>query len=127
MTKILLVDDEPALLESMRSYLTRLGHSVVAFSGASPAWECFDADPAAFSLIIVDMTLGGMPGAELIQKILERNPDAAVLATSGYPGSLRNLGGPSGAHIVMLEKPFTPRMLTDALQSLLGGKPESTS
>lgn len=120
MAKILLVDDEPALLDSMRSYLTRLGHSITAFRGASPAWECFIADPSAFSVVIVDMTLEGMSGSEFIRKVLECNPATAVLATSGYPGSLHSLEGPSGARIAMLEKPFTPRMLTDALARLLG-------
>jgi hypothetical protein len=44
----------------------------------------------------------------------------AVLATSGYPGSLQNIEAPPGARIAMLEKPFTPRMLTEALAQLLG-------
>jgi len=117
---ILVVDDEPALLESMRTYLTRLGHSVTAFQNAESAWERFTADLSAFSLIIVDMTLEGMPGEEFIHKVIERNPAVAVLATSGYPGSLHNFERPLGARIAMLEKPFTPNMLTEALARLIG-------
>src|SRR5437899_434333 len=109
MANILVVDDEPALLESMRTYLTRLGHSVTAFQNAESA-ERFTADLSAFSVIIVDMTLEGMPGEEFIHKVIERNPAVAVLATSGYPGSLHNFESPPGARIAMLEKPFTPRM-----------------
>ena len=119
MANILVVDDEPALLESMRTYLTRLGHSVTAFQNTESAWQRFTANLLAFSVVIVDMTLEGMHGEEFIRKVLDRNPAIAVLATSGYPGWLHNFEGPPGARIAMLEKPFTPRMLTEALARLL--------
>jgi len=48
------VDDERALLESMSSYLTRLGYVVMAFLDAQVAWDSFAADPLASSVIIVD-------------------------------------------------------------------------
>ena len=125
MANILVVDDEPALLDSMRTYLTRLGHSVTAFQKAETAWERFTADPSAYSAVIVDMTLEGMPGETFIRKVLDRNPAIAVLATSGYPGSLHNFERPPGARIAMLEKPFTPSMLTEALERLLGEEPSA--
>jgi len=121
-TRILLVDDEPALLESMRAYLARLGHTVAAFPNAASAWECFAAVGAAFQVVIVDLTLEGMPGEEFIAKVLERDPAVAVLATSGYSMSLLKLG-PQGGRVGTLQKPFTPRMLTDALERLLAGEP----
>jgi DNA-binding NtrC family response regulator len=112
--RILLVDDEPALLESMRAYLSRLGHKVAAFRDAGSAWDCFAADGARFQVVIVDLTLEGMPGQEFIAKVLQRDPKVAVLATSGYSMSLLKLGPRSG-RVATLQKPFTPRMLTDAL------------
>jgi DNA-binding NtrC family response regulator len=111
--RILLVDDEPALLESMRAYLSRLGHQVAAFHDAGSAWDCFAADGARFQVVIVDLTLEGMPGQEFIAKVLERDPKVAVLATSGYSLSLLKLG--RSGRVATLQKPFTPRMLTDAL------------
>jgi DNA-binding NtrC family response regulator len=119
-TRILLVDDEPALLESMRAYLARLGHTVAAFRDASGAWDCFAAE-GAFQVVIVDLTLEGMPGEEFIAKVLERDPGVAVLATSGYSMSLMKLGLRNG-RVATLQKPFTPRMLTDALERLLAGQ-----
>jgi len=125
MANIMVVDDESALLEGMRTYLTRLGHSVTAFQNAESAWERFNADPSAYSAVIVDMTLSGMSGEALIRKLLGLNPAVAVLATSGYPGSLRNFEGPPRSRIAILEKPFTPGMLTDALARLLGSSAET--
>lgn len=124
-TGILLVDDEPALLESMRAYLARLGHAVAAFRDASSAWEYFAAENGAFRVVIVDLTLEGMQGEEFITKVIERNPAVAVLATSGYSMSLMKLGL-RGGRVATLQKPFTPRMLTEALERLLAGEAGAT-
>ncbi len=120
-TRILLVDDELALLESMRAYLSRLGHDVAAFHDAPSAWDCFAAEGAAFQVVIVDLTLVGMPGEEFIAKVMERDPEVAVLATSGYSMSLLRLGLRSG-RVATLQKPFTPRMLIEALERLMAGE-----
>lgn len=121
--RILLVDDEPTLLESMRAYLERLGHTVAVFREACSAWDCFTAEGNVFQVVIADLTLKGMPGQELIAKVLERDPAVTVLATSGYTVSLMNLGVRRDGRVATLQKPFTPRMLTDALERLLSGAP----
>ena len=103
----------------MRSYLSRLGHMVKAFRSGAAAWDYLSADPSACSAAIVDLNLQGMSGEEFIRKVLDRNPNMAILATSGYPPSLHDLQEPPGARMELIEKPFTPRMLTDALDRLL--------
>ena len=120
--RIVVVDDEPSLLESMRSYLTRLNYAVTAFLDAQLALEYFTADPSACSVIIVDLTLEGMSGPEFIRRVLQHKPDMAILATSGYPPALRKLPELQGARLATLEKPFTPKMLTDALDRLLANQ-----
>jgi two-component system response regulator FlrC len=120
--KIVVVDDEPALLESVRSYLSRMGYSVTAFLDAKLAWEYFTSDPSACSVIIVDLTLGGMSGEEFIYKVMEHRPGMPVLATSGYPPALRMLPALPGARLGTLEKPFTPQMLIEALERLLANQ-----
>jgi len=120
--RILVVDDEPALLDSMRSYLSRLGHKVTAFRNAGAAWESLASAGPTPSVVIVDLTLPGMSGEEFIRRVVKRDSAIAVLATSGYPGSLQSLGLPRGARVATLQKPFTPRMLNEALERLLGGE-----
>jgi DNA-binding NtrC family response regulator len=116
--RIVVVDDEPALLESMRSFLTRLGYAVTGFLDAAVALEYFVRDASACDVIIVDLTLEGMSGEELIRKVIAHKPDMAIVATSGYPPALRSLVQLGASRLATLEKPFTPRMLTDALESL---------
>jgi DNA-binding NtrC family response regulator len=120
--RILVVDDESALLESMRSHLSRLGHKVTAFRDAASAWESLASEGPAPAVVIVDLTLQGMSGEEFIHKVRERDPGIAVLATSGYPVPVEKLGLPPGARVAMLQKPFTPRMLNEVLARLLGSE-----
>jgi DNA-binding NtrC family response regulator len=116
---IMVVDDEPALLESLRAYLTRIGHTVTGFHNARAALDCFVSDPSACSVIMVDLTLDGMSGEELIRKVLEHKPDTAVIATSGYHPALYDLIELRAARLTTLEKPFTPQMLIEALERLV--------
>jgi DNA-binding NtrC family response regulator len=120
--KIVVVDDEPALLESVRSYLSRMGYSVTAFLDAKLAWDYFTSDPSACTVMIVDLTLEGMSGQEFIGKVMQHRPGMAVLATSGYPPALQQLTELQGARLRTLEKPFTPQMLIDALGRLLASQ-----
>lgn len=115
---IVVVDDEPALLESLRAYLTRVGHEVTGFHDAKSAWDYFVSDPSACTVMIVDLTLEGMSGEELILKVLDNKPDTAVVATSGYHSALHDLRELRAPRLTTLEKPFTPQMLTEALERL---------
>jgi CheY-like chemotaxis protein len=77
--------------------------------------------------MIVDLTLEGMSGEEFIGKVLQLRPDVPVLATSGYPQALRKLQELPRTHVGTLEKPFTLRMLTDALDRLLARQKSAPS
>ena len=119
---IVVVDDEPALLESLRAYLTRLGHVVTGFHNAQSAWDYFVSDPTACTVTIVDLSLEAMSGEELIRKMLQHKPDAAVIATSGYHPALYDLRGLRAPRLSTLEKPFTPQMLIEALERLISNQ-----
>lgn len=119
---IVVVDDEPALLDSLSSYLTRMGHVVTGFQSAQSALDYFVGDPAGCSVIIVDLTLDGMSGAELIRKVLEHKPEIAIVATSGYHPALHDLRTLNAARLATLEKPFTPHMLIETLERLVSNQ-----
>ncbi len=119
--RILVVDDEQSLLVVMEQYLRRLGHSVVACRSGLAAWEAFEADPS-FSLVLADITLPEMSGTELLQRMLERNPRICVLICSGYPFDMATVRIPDQRQLGFLQKPFTPRMLAEAIGRLLAAR-----
>lgn len=126
--RILVVEDEPGLLRVLVRYLTRLGYEAVAAARASEALEWFRADPAGFAAVLTDLSLPDMRGEELVVRLRELNPALPVLVASGSPSELACHPAMEGARTVYLAKPFTPRMLADALEQLLdaSGGPQSS-
>ncbi|MCE5308975.1 MAG: response regulator [Acidobacteriales bacterium] len=117
--RILVVEDEPALLRILVRYLTRLGFVAVAASCGRDAIEAFDGDQTGFSAVLTDLLLPDMRGEDLVVRLRKSNPAIAVLLTSGSPSALESLPLLCEARVASLAKPFTAKMLADALGQLL--------
>jgi two-component system, cell cycle sensor histidine kinase and response regulator CckA len=108
------VDDEPALLDLLKRYLERIGYTVDACSGAESALETFGADPSRYSLVLTDLTLEGVSGEEMIERMRAMNPSLRAIVSSGYPYQ------PRSRDVLFLQKPYIPKMLADAIVRMLG-------
>jgi CheY-like chemotaxis protein len=86
--RILLVDDEPGVVEMASTMLTNLGYRVRAFAGARLALDAFLAAPEDFDLAITDQTMPQMTGAELARALLVLRPELPVILCSGFAGDL---------------------------------------
>jgi len=124
---ILVVDDEQSLLVVMEQYLRRLGHSVVACRSGLEAWELFEKAPTSFTLVLADITLPEMSGAELLARMLRLNPRACILVCSGYPFDMATLPAVYQRQTGFLQKPFTPRMLAASIETLLAARDAGNS
>ena len=120
--RILVVDDEQSLLVVMEQYLLRLGYSVVACRSGTEAWEIFEHDPSSFTLVLADITLPGMSGAEMLERALKLNARVRVLVCSGYPFDMSVLPAEYLRQIAFLQKPFTPRMLAESIGRLIADR-----
>lgn len=119
-TTILLVDDEPRLLALLESYLTRLGYRAIACSSAAEAWARFEAEPAEFALVVLDLKMPGMSGQELSRCMLDLNPAVRLVISSGYPFDTAEIPAPDPAQVSFLQKPYSPSMLAKMIERLLG-------
>ena len=117
--RILLVDDEPALLKLTNRYLSRLGYDVECCTSADAAWRRFEAAPSSYSLLLVDMTIAGMSAEELFRKVLGAKPDVHLIACSGYAMDMEDLQVEGKERILFLQKPFAPAVLAEMVQALL--------
>ena len=120
--RILLVDDETSLLGLMETYLGRMGYTLQACVSATEALKLFEAEPRAFDLAIVDLTMPEMPGEELALRFLEINSNLRILLCSGYPYDISALPAGIRRHFAVLQKPFLPKMLDKAVGDLLRRK-----
>ena len=119
MHSILLVDDDPALLRMMQSYLERQGYSVDASLKPSEALEKFTANANKYDVVIADLTMHPIPGDEMGLKMVALNSRVRILLCSGYPYVVDALPADVRGRFAALQKPFVPDMLAKAVSALL--------
>lgn len=115
--RILLVDDDELILESLPDLLEAMGHHCETANGGLAAIARLEAG-LEVDLVILDMNMPGLTGAETLPRILELRPEQSVLISSGF-SETEPLGlAPDNPRIRQLRKPFTGGELEDALSSL---------
>jgi signal transduction histidine kinase/ActR/RegA family two-component response regulator len=82
--RILLVDDEPQIIDMEKQILERLGYRVTAHSSSLEALDTFTRQPDQFDLVITDMTMPQMPGDRLARRLWDIRPDLPVILCTGY-------------------------------------------
>jgi two-component system response regulator GlrR len=120
--RLLLVDDDPALLKMMTVYLTRRGYSVEAVASTEEAWARVQADPSGFAVAVLDGSMSGMPSTELAIRLMGASPAMRVIATSGYHSDLSGVQAAAPGRAVFLPKPFTPEMLASLVEKMLAAQ-----
>jgi PAS domain S-box-containing protein len=82
--RILLVDDDTSLARMNKKILEKLGYSVQVFTDSKEALKQFSIDPAAFDMVLTDMTMPNLTGKEMAEKMLILRPDLPVILLTGY-------------------------------------------
>jgi DNA-binding NtrC family response regulator len=125
--RILLVEDEPPLLQLIEKYLQRLGFEVDTCLKSFDALREFQAAPDRYGMVIADLGLPDMPGDTLLMRMLEIRPDLRILVCSGSPFFIQSLPHTLQQQVGFLQKPFMPKMLAEAVQNLLKERPGNSS
>ena len=118
--RILLVDDETPLLQLLEKYLQRQGHQVQTYSTSPEALRSFEESPSSYDLVIADLGMPDMPGDTMLRRMLAVRPDIPILICSGSPFFVSTLPKTLEKQVVFLQKPFAPKMLSEAIDTLLG-------
>ncbi len=81
---VLLVDDEQALLEITREMLQELGYKVLVASSGEEALEVYAGQDGRVDLVLMDLGMPGMGGRLCLERLLEMDPGAKVVISTGY-------------------------------------------
>jgi two-component system, cell cycle sensor histidine kinase and response regulator CckA len=81
---ILVVDDEPNVLQLVASILEEAGYIVIGASSADGAIKAFDKLARRPDLLLTDVVMPGMSGPMLVDQLLTKQPGLKVLFMSGY-------------------------------------------
>ena|SRR5438552_2974116 len=106
--RILVVDDEPFVCESVKMMLSFDGHSVVTAGGAKEALHLYD--PEQFDLVITDYKMPEMKGDELARAIKKIAPTKPIILLTAFAPAEK----PAAIDLV-LTKPFHFETLREAL------------
>jgi CheY-like chemotaxis protein len=120
--RILVVENDPFILELLSDLLPRLGYGVDRAASAAAALQKLGS--ASFDAVLLDIYLTDMDGRELYQKVSERFPQLAgrIVFMTG------DLGNPKTASFIQttgnlsLDKPFTIRQLKEVMERLFQEK-----
>ena len=107
--KILIVDDELIMRESLAGWLKRDGHAVQTAPSGEEALE--KLKESRFNIMLVDIKMEGISGLDVLKQVQESDPDVAVVMITAYgsiPTAIEAMK--NGAYDYML-KPFDPNEL----------------
>jgi DNA-binding response OmpR family regulator len=120
--RILLVDDEPALVRLLETFLRQRGFAVDACAGSAEALEMFAAAPQRYQLIIADINMPGLAGDAMALECAAMSGSVRILLTSGLPFSTHLFPPGIRERSAFLQKPFLPKMVMEAIERLLAGR-----
>ncbi len=116
--KVVFVDDEEVLRQLAGQFFSRSGYSVHCFENGSQAFEWLMQEDNRCDILVTDMTMPGMTGKELIEKVHEHMPELPAILCSGYMQKGREFSDSSG-RVVFVNKPFEFPELMHEIKKLL--------
>lgn len=118
---ILLVEDEPSILNMTTKMLERLGYTVLASSTPDEAVRLAEAHSGDIHLLITDVVMPGMNGRVLAKNILTFHPNLKHLFMSGYTANVIAHHGVLDPGVNFIQKPFSRQDLSAKVREALGG------
>ncbi|MDO9502798.1 ATP-binding protein, partial [Falsiroseomonas sp.] len=113
---VLLVDDEPLVLESTAALIGDLGYEVQTADSAEAALAAL-AEGARPVAVVTDHAMPGLSGAELAERLARDRPGLPVILATGHAGPW-----PEGDRTPRLTKPYTQSQIAQALAAALPGQ-----
>ena len=120
--RILLIDDEPALVEVGMQMLERLGYEVVTQENSVQALELFRAEPDRFDLVITDMTMPLMTGDKLARELMVIRSDIPVILCTGHSSLVSKEKEKEMGIRAFVRKPLSFRVIAETVRRVLDKK-----
>lgn len=119
--RILLVDDDKSLLQSVQHMLKRLGYKVISKKSSKLALNIFRTQPDKFDLVITDMTMPSMTGVELAKELLSIRPDIPIILSTGFSDMITKEGAEAAGIRELIMKPINTRNMAETIRRVLKG------
>ena len=118
--KVLVVDDDQAILEFMETFLTKDGFEVTTIAEAKDAPE--EVKDGGYHLVVLDLMMPGLGGVEVLEQIRKVDSDVAVVIFTGYPSLDTAVQSMKLDAVDYLKKPFNPDEFREVLDRVMRKK-----
>jgi|CXWL01.1.fsa_nt_gi PAS domain S-box-containing protein len=116
---ILLAEDTESLREVIQETLQECGYRVMAAADGREALAASRAFNGVIDLLLTDVVMPKMGGADLAAALVESRPDLRVVFMSGYTDGALSQHGVLGEGVLLIEKPFTTARLAGMVRDAL--------
>jgi two-component system, cell cycle sensor histidine kinase and response regulator CckA len=116
---VLLAEDEPSLLKTVRMMLAQLGYTVLPAATPGEALRLAQEHPGQIHLLVTDLVMPEMNGCDLADRVLALRPGVKRLFVSGYAAGVVGDDRVLGDAVCFLQKPFLVKELADKVRSAL--------
>lgn len=117
--RILIVDDEPPIVDILSRMLKGLGYQVTPFTSSLEALAAFRKAPQAFDAVISDYTMPRMTGLDLAGEMLAIRPDLPILIITGFSDPETEKRSKEAGVKALIAKPITRNRLAEKLREVL--------
>ena len=114
--RILIVEDDPIVANTLRMALAVDGHSVELAEDGMKALAMFWV--STYDLVITDFKMSNMDGMELAEAVKQRSPSTPIILITAYAGSIKNTGDKVSNVDIVMGKPWSMADLQAALQKI---------
>jgi CheY-like chemotaxis protein len=121
---VLIVDDEPAIRELGRALLSGLGYTVLLAADGAEALRIFRARRREIGLVVLDLNMPVLSGADTARELLRLDPDCRILIASGYAMGEQAENPAALGAVGFVQKPFRVRVLADLVREALSQSPD---
>jgi PAS domain S-box-containing protein len=116
---VLVIDDEEPIRRIARRILEAFGYRVLLAADGAEAVALYAKHQHEVAVVLTDMMMPGMDGRATIQALLQLNPEALIVAASGFLGNDQLSGAAAPIVKHFLAKPYTAETLLSAISTVL--------
>ena len=120
---ILLVDDETPVRQVAKMMLEKIGFQVLAASDGREALQLFKARGGGVECVLLDLTMPGMKGNEVLAELRRMRPGVRVIVSSGFEAKDVLARFEGGEEVGFIQKPYTQAKLAEVLSRAMGTGP----
>lgn len=120
---LLLVDDDENAARVGRDILERAGYRVLVAGSGQEAIDTYKDHFSKIALVLLDVVMPGLGGSQVYQRLKKINPDASVVAISGFSVNREIIGLLDQGCLDFIQKPFQVQALTTKIRTILDANP----